>query len=138
MAYHISPVRSARDFLLSLLIGAGLLSAIALPVGLLLGGWTGAIFGVALAVLLAVVLDGLSVREIRMLPGGIVEFRALFRQTRAPGSQIERVTGYLDEDEGTRSYNLAIAGRRREVKSRTFPSSRRSCETYRHSTPACN
>ena len=98
-----------------------MLSLFAVPIGVLIRGWTGAIIGGTLALLIAVVLDGLSVREIRILPGGVVEFRALLRRTRAQGSQITRVTGYLDEDEGTRSYNLAIAGKRREVQMEDFP-----------------
>ena len=90
-------------------------------IGWLIDRWIGALFGVGLSAVLAIVLDGLSVREIRVLPDGVIEFRALWRRTRVAGSRITRVTGFLDEDEGIRSYNLAVSGRRREIQIEEFP-----------------
>jgi hypothetical protein len=113
--YRIIPERSARHYLLGLLVVAGFLSLFAVPIGWWIGGLAGAILGFALSVLVFVLADGFAVREIRLGSDGTVEFRSSWRGQRIAGSQIRRVTGYLDEDEGDRSYNFQIAGRRRPI-----------------------
>ena len=119
--YRIGPARSAGRFVLALLVVSGFLSLVAVPVGWWLAGWTGALTGLGLSVLFFVVADGFTVREIRVFPDGEVEFRSLWRRKRVDGSRIIGVMGYLDRDEGTRSFNIQVADQRGQVRLDEFP-----------------
>jgi len=119
--YRVSPPRSAGRFVLALLVVSGFLSLVAVPVGWWLAGWTGALAGLGLSVLFFIVADGFTVREIRIFPDGEVEFRSLWRRTRVDGSRIIGITGYLDHDEGTRSFNIRVADQRGQVRLDDFP-----------------
>jgi hypothetical protein len=100
---------------------AGLLSLVAVPIGWWLAGWPGSLAGAGLAVLVFLVADGQTVREVRLSPDGVVEFRSRWRQWRVPASRIEAITGDLDHDEGIYSFAVSRPATRGTVRFDDFP-----------------
>jgi hypothetical protein len=113
--YRVIPERSAKHYVVGLLVVVGFLSLFAAPIGWWIAGLVGALTGFGISVLVFILADALHVREIRLGPDDIVEFRSSWRRQRVAATQITRVTGYFDADEGDRSYDFQIANRRRPI-----------------------
>ena len=119
--YRIYPARSAKTFLLALAVVTGFLSLFTAPVGWWIAGWLGVLTGIGLSTGIFLLADGMTIREIRTSPKGMIEFRSPWRQIRVDSSDILEVIGFLDHDEGDRSFNLTIRNRPRPIGVDDFP-----------------
>jgi hypothetical protein len=103
--------QSVRVLVLGRLIVLLVIALFTVGIGWLVTGRTGGIVGGAIGFAFFLVLEMVTVFEVRILPDGNVEFRSFLRRSRVPAALIEEITGDLDEDEGIRSYSVRVGKR---------------------------